>query len=772
MSKKSKNMRYAWVVWLFLLPFCTFAQRSEHRSSVGAFYAAEDHGRPVPVGVYSWEQFVDDYLLYASEQEEEGDNMVERYDWLEDLEEIHRSPIDINRAERCELEALHFLSDEQIDSLLAKRDRYSGGFRSLGELMSVRQLSYRERAWLSLLLKFEPLPYPSEGNNEERPGRRRLPPPDENRWYEGRHEWSALLDVPLYRRAGFGDYDADNFAAKKFTGQCVGHTLRYRYNWRQRVIYGATVQQDVGERFGAYGARPWDYGSAHFYFRSDTERYVRRRPSSGSSVENINRYEVAVGDYKLSMGQGLVVGNAGWNAREALLSGFRKETMRIRPNTGIDECRFLRGTAVNLRLGRVGQWQLTGYASWRRLDGTVKGMTKANDFAPLTSDTITAWKTDGLHRTLQEIAKRHTVSQSLVGGRAGYRGGWWNVGVNAAYVHYDKVYCPASRAYNKYYMRGRDAAAFSTDYSLNYGRWSLQGEVSLDQSAAYASTVALRWVPSTVLSVVLQERSFGKDFVSPYGSTLQSNSQLQNEHGVMLGFEYRGIHRFELTGFVNAALHPHPVYLADTLSHRYEAMLQGVCRSRGAWVHTLRYRLKGREQNVSGYKDIVGFDGVLMSWRTTQHLRWQSAWSRRRLSLTLGGDVAHYYSQGSSFVKQTNSIDGAGSSFGALAFVRTSLSLPQRWRIMALLTAFSTDNYNTRVYAYAPQLAGSASVPMFSGDGCCAVILAEGRLWRGFSIAVRYGVVKYFDRQSISSDVNRIASSWKNDLSVLLRYVL
>lgn len=220
---------------------------------------------------YTWEQFVEEYQAHVAELQEESDNDVERIDWLEELEEIHRNPIDINNADRSTLLDLHFLSDEQVDSLLAKRNRYSGGFRSLGELMSVRQLTYRDRAWLSQLVCFNVLSVssPADSLRGFGPAKEHRRWENTNKWYGGTYDVIATADVPLYRRAGFYDYDSDNYPRKMFTGYNFGHTLRIRYNWHSRVKYGATVQQDVGERFGVYGSRPWDYQSAYFYYKSD-----------------------------------------------------------------------------------------------------------------------------------------------------------------------------------------------------------------------------------------------------------------------------------------------------------------------------------------------------------------------------------------------------------------------------------------------------------------------------------------------------------------------
>lgn len=754
-----------WVVWFVTLPLAVCAQR--------------------PTG-YSWEQFVEEYMEYVGEMADDADNDVERHDWLEELEEIHRSPLNINTADRSAFEAMHFLSDVQIDSLLARRERYRGGFRSLGELMTVRELGYRDRAWLSLLVTFGPK---AEASADDATGHRRdfapwsgagsgsdslhvgnsmgqlrrpmEPLGQEHRWTGGTYDIIGTADVPLYRRAGFYKYDYNNYATKMFAGYNWAHTLRFRYNWRHRVMYGATVQQDVGERFGAYGSRPWDYQSLYVFYRSNPERH------DGLSF---SRYTVVAGDYKVHLGQGLIMGQGGWGQTQSTLGGYRAETTRIRPHTGTDESRFLRGAAATLRLGRAGEWSATAFGSVRKLDGTVWGADASNGFDAPESDVVTAWKTDGLHRTFQEIGKRGVATQYGLGARIGRQGKAYNVGLNGVWMHYDRDYEPALRAYNKYYMRGHDAAAMSVDYGLRHGRWSVQGELALDRHAAYASTLTLRWRPLRTLGLALQERSLAKNFVAPYGRTAMAGSQIQNEHGMQFGVRYTGIRHLELTGYVDAALHPKPVYLADTLSHRFTAALQACYRSASGWTHNVTYRLKGREQNVTDYRFIDGLDGALLSWRTTQHLRWQSTLTASRYTFALGADAACYYSQGSSYDKKNEIITGGGASFGSLLYARISWSLLERLRFKALVAAFATDDYYARCYVYVPQLTGRAAVPSFYGRGAAATFIAEWRIWRQLYCAARFSGVKYFDRSTISSGINAIEGAWKNDLTFEARW--
>lgn len=48
--------------------------------------------------------------------------------------------------------------------------------------------------------------------------------------------------------------------------------------------------------------------------------------------------------------------------------------------------------------------------------------------------------------------------------------------------------------------------------------------------------------------------------------------------------------------------------------------------------------------------------------------------------------------------------------------------------------------------------------------------MADCQVWHGLSLAARLGMLKYFDRDVISSGVNAIDGSVKNDVTVVARW--
>lgn len=718
---------------------------------------------------YSWEEFIEDFVLYAKEtaENDEEANNDHLQEWLENLEYIHQHPININTAQRDDLLQLGFLSDTQVDSLLSRRDHYRTGLRSVGELMTVRELSFTDRAWLSLLLSFGPkadntAALSPKGNNDSTirtdntlPNRPKVSAykPTASCWTAGTHEMSAYAAIPCYQRAGFTTSDDDkNPDAHRFLGSNFSHTLRYRYNWRSRLMYGATVQQDAGEPWGSHGAFPWDYSSVYFYRKNE-------------------KTEWAVGDYKLSWGQGLVIGYGGWNMLSSLLSDVRMETTRLRPHTGTDETRFLRGAAATLHFGDQRQWDVTAFGSWRRIDGTVKGMSQANGYDPQVSDTITAWKTDGLHRTLQETQKRDVVTQWTTGGRIGYHNKRVNIGVHVVWRHYNKMYWPAVQLYNIHIMRGQDATTIGTDWTIRGRAWSVQGEAAIDRNAAYALTTTVRWKPIATLRLTANARLFAPDFISPCGQTLQSGSRLQNERGGTFAVNYSGWYRWTVSGGLDFAYHPEPIYRADDASWQMVTMAEVGYRPNAAWNHHLRYKMERHEQNLTGYKDIEGLQAPLLTGRTIQHLRWQSVWTDHdRLTVGFGGNLAVYHSEGSAYDKTEGTITGGGTSLGGLLSARTTVSCTKWLKISAALVGFIADDYTVRCYSSLPQQQGVVTIPSFYGRGFLHTGLLNFPISSHLTLCAQYAIVRYFDRETIGTGVNLIDSPQKTDLSIMAKW--
>ncbi len=649
----------------------------------------------------AWDEFSEAHLNAA---EEEEDGLYDR------LQELHNNPIDINRATREDLLLLPFLGEEQVDSLLAYRER-KHGLLSFGELQFISRLSYYDRRFIPLFFDCR------------QPEKKDTTSLGAMLW-KGRHTLVTRFDIPLYRREGF----KSKKKSTHYFGLPFSNVVRYRYAYKDCIAYGVTLQQDEGEPFAKAKNYPYDYMS--FYFNA---RFAD------------DRGEFLIGDYKLSTGQGLLFGNNFFASRLYGIERPFSESRVFTKSTSTDETRFFRGAAAKWRTDK---WQFAAFLSYRRLDATIK------------NDTITSFVTTGYHRTLNEHAKKWNAGEFLTGANARRHFGNWSLGLTTFFSRYTHTICPTPRPYNRHYLRGRNAGGISADYSLRTKRWDVQGEIASDAHLHFASTHTAWFRPrSEAFTLMTQLRTLGTRFISPHASTITASSRTSNEHALLTGMNLHLLPRTDIAFYAEGCLFPRPTYNASQRSCAYEFCAQLRHRfsgtaNEGSWSLTAQYRVKGRQQ------DVKGIDAVLLEFQHT---------NRAKLSLEYAGQRLNFLAalNGNVITNQTG-YRAKGWSISA----RTRYAASKRLNFSAHLAYFDTDDYATRIYVYEPQLRFTAGFPTLYYNGFRGVALLQWKATDWGEIACRYGITHYFDRSTISSGAQLIRSATKQDLSIhmMLRF--
>lgn len=435
-----------------------------------------------------------------------------------------------------------------------------------------------------------------------------------------------------------------------------------------------------------------------------------------------------------------------------MLSALPSAEARITPHAGTEESHFFRGAAgsYTFALGSHLSARALCFMSYRLLDGTLTA-----------GDTITAFKTDGLHRTLTELRRRHTVDNLTGGMHLSLSGREWRVGLSGVWSHYGKTIYPALRTYNIYYMRGRDAAGLSADYQWQHGRWQVQGEVAMDKGAHFATTHSVHWRKGGTWAWYAQVRAMAPEFVSPWGSALAQNSHLQNEVAVLAGGRWRSASLVEIEAYGEYFHWPRPAYRISTASNGVEAYLKTTWHLHRSHDLLLNYRFKTREYDVTGY-NLTQFTGL-------HRLRaeWQARWGR--ISLNAAAD-------GSLYATQT-----APQKLGAMLSARTSWvvwmpaasqsrqSDARHLRLQAFAAVFTADSYDARLYAYLPHLLHAGGFSSFAYEGCAAALVAEYRPLQWLEVGAQYNLLHYFNRSTVGSGLTEINVPTRNDLRLQAR---
>lgn len=631
---------------------------------------------------YDFTDFAEEYL---------DDESAEYYELLEDLS-LH--PIDLNTATRQDLLQLPFISPQQADSILSYREKHHA-FRSLGELLFIPELSHSDRLYLSVFTVCLPPAY-------ARPSFR-------DNWLSGKHELSARADIPFYQREGI--------KSGAYTGSRVAHQLRYRYNNRNRIHYGLTLKNEAGEPFAKQGNRPYDALMFYLHYRSQN-----------------HRLEFVAGDYRLSAGRGLIFGNGFYLSKSSLLDSPQTGPDLFKKHSSSNQTDFFRGGAVTFR---EGDWSLSAFASFRRLD------------ARLENDTARTILTTGYHRTQTELDRRRNLQNLLGGLQIGYTRPIGDIALTAYYSHYNHTVWPDARDYNAHYLRGNSAAGLSLAYNLRLRNLTLSGEGAADRKFHLALMQSLAWSPFGELTLTLQHRHLSAAFVAPYGKTVQSNSRVQNEQGVLLGAKYVYGRHWEINAYADYAHFPEPTYYASQSADCWEFYAQTKYIFSQQNNLLLRYRGRTRQRDISGHQNLLEYD-------QTHRIRLQLNWFFKKFDIHPSLDVALTGAQTTS------------DSSGYMISLRANYKPSARLKIGGFGSFFHTDNYASRLYAYEPSLRYGSGNQAFYYHGIRFSASAQWNVLHNLQVAAKFGLTNYFNQDQISTGHQAILGHNKADLNLEL----
>lgn len=462
------------------------------------------------------------------------------------LTELADSPIDINNATREDLERLPFLSDIQIEDIMAYLYQY-GSMKSEGELAMIVSLDPLRRKLLTRFIFF------GEKNED-----RKFPKLSDISKY-GKHDILASIKVPFYERKG----DKNGYLGYQYK-----HSIRYTFSYSDYVKIGLTGAQDAGEPFFA-GRNSMGYDHYSFYL----------------SLRKMGRIKsLVVGRYKVKMGMGLVINNNIGLGKLTSLSSLGRQSNYIGGYSSRSDANYLQGAAITVSL--PANMELTAFASYREIDATLN-----KDDGSI----ATILKT-GYHRTPTEMEKKNNSSQSLAGGNLSFDKNGFHAGVTALYTHLNRNIDPGEQLYRRYYAKGQDYWNISVDYGFNKGRFSFAGETATGDCNAIATINKLGFRASGSLSLMAVYRRYSYKYYSLFSESFSEGGYVQNESGIYLGAEWHPSSYLSMSAYSDYSHFPWAKYLIDFSSRAWDNLVSA-SYSRGNITLGLRYRLKMKEKN-------------------------------------------------------------------------------------------------------------------------------------------------------------------------------
>ena len=634
---------------------------------------------------------------------------------MEDLAEMKEHPVNINTASKEQLEKFPFLSDGMVENILDYIRRY-GPMLTDKELLMVKDMDIQTARVLKLFITFQ------------QPEKEEYTPTLKNILKYGKQELSTRVDIPFYTRAGYQPFTSEYIKEnpnKRYLGKSFYHNVRYQFRYSDKVYVGVTAEKDAGELFfTGKNAKGYDYYSPYIYVRD---------------IGRINA--LALGNYRLSYGYGLVMNTDFSMGKSATLSTLGNKARGIKKHSSTDEYNYFQGIAGSIRITK--RLTADAFYSYRKMDGIVD------------NQLITSIKEDGYHRIPRDYEKKNTFSNQLIGSNIHYNGKNFEAGLTAVYNVFNKLLNTTPRAYNKYYPRGRDLFNAGINYKLFWKKFTLQGETAMDKNGKIATMNMLRYSPKESFQLMVMNRFYDLAYQSIYARSIGEGSMVQNESGFYIGLETSFLRYFKLSTYGDLFYFPWKKYqLSKNGTKGFDGVVQ-LSYSPGYQLDMfIRYRYKNK------HKDFTPDDGEKVTLPYIQQ-KWKYQLNYSPINELMLKTTVDYVRNGHQNKEVSQGIL-LGQSIG-YQFRKIPLQLDAggAW--------FSTDDYASRISMYEKGLLYSFSIPSFYGKGERFTFNARYEWGKHIILQAKYALTHYRDREVISSALEEIKGSMKSDLYMQVR---
>lgn len=621
----------------------------------------------------------------------------------EDLLQLYNTKIDINKAQASDLSTLFFLSNNDIQQIINYRSSY-GSFLSIYEIQAVPDILSSKARMIIPFIKVV---------NERIPAN----PYKITSLQSAKNDIYLKLRRTLETRKGFVREDNQPPA---YAGDANYLYLRYAHTGLNRQKWGLIIEKDAGEpllsRSSPTGV---DYLSAYF-----------EQKNISPLVEQFN-----IGDYTVSMGQGLVTHSSFGVGKSSFTTAVSKGGAQIRHFSSVVENQALRGVSTILRPHP--RWRIMVLASYDRRDAN---LINPND--PEKPIAVSSIQTSGLHRTASEREDFDAIGELTYGSHIGWSNNKLNIGLNNINHHFDKPLERNAAPYRLYQWQGQSLSNYSIDYRWMVGGWNLYGELAHSSNGGWAAIQGAIKSLDRMMDIAFVYRNYGKAYQALWPNSFGESLNANNENGIYMGIHMKPSNKWTLKAYIDLWRNPWLTSRVDGMGMGQEYLLRAEYKHNKQHLYYLLYRYEQKSENSSLPSEID-----IPVPKRTQRLRGHME-HKLPNAITLRSRV-----EWSWFRKDMNNTQG-------FMIYQDLLLAPMAkpFSIACRLAYFDTDDFNTRIYAYENDILYEYFIPAYSGHGLRYYLKINYKVNKSLLLEARMDQTRYFDRTIISSGNQSINS--------------
>ncbi|MFD2743879.1 MULTISPECIES: helix-hairpin-helix domain-containing protein [Sphingobacterium] len=633
-------------------------------------------------------------------------------DILERLRQYLVRPLDLNRATVQDFAAMVFLSPLQINNLMLHR-QYSGQFISVMELQAIDGFDIKT---VRLLQRFVRV-----GSNSEW---RKLSL--RNILLKSNYEIMVRYGRVLETQRGYQISDENR---ARYLGSPDRIATRIRMNYDNRLEVAINMNKHAGEPFFRYEQR---YGF-DFY-------------SGSILLKDMGPFKrIVIGDYALQLGQGLILWNGLHFGKGAWMASIARQGAGLLQYKSLNQSNFMRGASAVIAFQN---WSVTPFVALNKLNGNVIEMDDRREIRTINYS--------GYSRTPTEQSYRRAINQYVYGANMAYQRERLKFGLTWLSTVFDGYIQPNNDLRNRFSFEGDQLTNVGVYYNYTFGNTYLYGEAAHSVGSGYATNNGLMASIHPKLTVVANHRYYEANYHHFFAQSIGELSTLGNEHGFYSGLMYHPSRQIEWINYLDAFRFPWLRFRADAPSSGVDFLSQFsyIWYKKGRLTFRLRHRL--RQENVTdpSRPENLQADMIRNQGRVDFQYKLNSTWAVRSRA-----ELSYYFKELTS------------REFGVLVFQDILWSSPNN-KISgnARLAYFTTESFDSRIYAYEQDVLYAASFPMYYGKGWRTYANMRWRISRRTDLWARYAITKLPGVETIGSQLDTIEGDQRSEIRLQMRY--
>ena len=527
-----------------------------------------------------------------------------------------------------------------------------------------------------------------------------------------------------------------------YLGDPQHYYLRYSFKYRNNIRLGLTMDKDPGEpMFKA------SLGDSLQKLMGNNVPFIGDFFSAFAYVENIKFVKsLIVGDYHLEFGQGLTLWSGLAFGKSSEGTNIQKFGRGIRPNTSSNENRFFRGAATTLVYKRV---SVTPFFSSNRIDGNIS-------FELDNQNYVTSIIESGLHRTINELMDRKTIKIQILGGNISYKHNNYKLGITVVNTKLNLSQKINNEPYKQFRFSGDRLINYGFDFSANYQKYNLFGEISYSSNEGFAGIAGINTFLAEKFFLTVVYHKYGRDYHNFYNNPFAESSAISNEEGIYFGYSALISRLISITGYVDHYSFPWLTYAANAPSIGKDYLIQVNINTSNSTSMYIKYRYKNNQKNYNSYN----YTPILIT--NNRH--------EMRLFLSYSIPTNITFKNRFDMVMVDNN---SSNEYGYLIYqdilyrpVQFPVELSFRYSL------FSTESYDSRIYTYENDVLYAFTIPSYFNTGKRWYLMARYKITSNISAWFRLARTSYSNQNTLGTGNELIIGNHKTEVKFQIRISL